>query len=267
MPSLEELYLKTGQIITEDWFKFHYELHKSQIHESAVDFYGYIHKDLIPDTDLFFNIGTPLARIKEIHAGYGYFNALYKDGRVVLADGDPIYISDIYPEAREKITQAIDYSKLYEYTKYIHSDLLNIIGKLDVPVSEIKERLDRIYDYVTKIDSQLLELIGEFRPSLLAYQINYHAPELVDIFPDDILINSDGRVRVKILMSNSGYAYLKWTPSGTNTPVLGLLNAGDIIPANAWHEFDFTVMKNDKVNVRVSPSTNVTVFLYNIPNT
>jgi len=239
MPTLEDLYLKTGQIITEDWFKFHYELHKKQIYESAIDFYGYIHKDLIPDADLFYNLGTPIRRIKEIHSGYGYFNALYKDGRVVLADGDPIYISDIYPEAREKITQAIDYSTI----------------------------LTNIYDYTRKIDSQLLELVGSLRPHLLASKVNYYAPELADIFANDIIMNYDGRVRVKILMSNSGYAYLKWTPSGTNTPVLGLLNAGDIIPANAWHEFDFTVMKNDKVNVQVSPSTNVTVFLYNIPNT
>jgi hypothetical protein len=59
---------------------------------------------------------------------------------------------------------------------------------------------------------------------------------------------------------------VKHRASGSSIDVISLLNGGDVIPVNAWHEFDFTVMNNDRVNLRISPSTTVTVFVYNIPN-
>jgi len=233
MPTLEELYLKTGEPITEDWYELHYNLHKAQIYESAVDFYGYVHKHLQPDADLLWNLGFEHARFREVHGGYGYFTySLLVAGKRVLKDEDPIYISDIYVPARIKITEAIDYSKAY--------------SKL------------------VSIDETLLNLLSSLKPVLLASQINYSAPAMADIFADDITLNFSGRVRSKWLVETDAYAYVKFVPSGTTTELLGLLNAGTAIPARSWHEFDFTVVENDKINVRVSPSTTVSVILYKI---
>jgi len=77
MPKYDYLRLKTGQVITQDWFNdiadAIEEIDRAVFAYSAVDYYGYVHKDLIPDTDLLLNLGMETRRFKQVHAGYGYF--------------------------------------------------------------------------------------------------------------------------------------------------------------------------------------------------
>lgn len=101
--------------------------------------------------------------------------------------------------------------------------------------------------------------------TLLGCAVNYEAPELVDIFSPDLIALFDGKVRTKINLGMDAYVYLKWNPKDVGVDILSTLNAKTAIPSNAWHEFDFTLKAEDKVNVRVSPSGKVTVFVYNIP--
>jgi len=75
MPKYDYLRLRTGQVITEDWFDDVADaienLDNAIFAYSAVDYYGYVHKTLIPDTDLLLNLGIQTRRFKEVHAGYG----------------------------------------------------------------------------------------------------------------------------------------------------------------------------------------------------
>ena len=71
-------------------------------------------------------------------------------------------------------------------------------------------------------------------------------------------------MRFKLWLSVIGYVATKWIPAGTVEEIIGYLNARNSIPPESWHEFDFTVMKNDKINVRVYPGMTVTVFVYGL---
>jgi len=74
---IEELYLPTGRVITEEWYsKLTEVLHefKDEIDGiTPVISYGYIRGDIIPDLDLALNLGLKTLRFKQIHTGYGYF--------------------------------------------------------------------------------------------------------------------------------------------------------------------------------------------------
>jgi len=85
------------------------------LYQRLAPFYeGYMSGSIIPDTDLLYLIGNPDARIKEVHAGYGYFTyEVTVDGKPVIKDGDPINIYDIFEPAKEKIIQAIDLADGY----------------------------------------------------------------------------------------------------------------------------------------------------------
>jgi len=75
----------------------------------------------------------------------------------------------------------------------------------------------------------------------------------------------DGKVRVKLNLGVDAYTYLKWTPKDVGASILSTLNAKALIPSLAWHEFDLTLQAQDKVNVQISPSGKITIFIYNIP--
>lgn len=187
MPSLrariEALHLRPGDVIMEEWYEQLESLLKDITEEGAVTYDGYITRDLIPTKDLTFDIGKPLKRIREIHAGYGYF--LY----------------GIFP----------------------HTTLLGI-------------------------------------------KQDFIAPEMQDVFDEHLTILFNGIARVKAKHEYDFYAYLYWIPKATGMGQLAALNEGKPIPAVVWKEMDFTVSKDDKVNVRVKPSGKVTIAIYNIPS-
>jgi len=247
---------------------------------SAVDVEGYAHKDIKPIEDLALELGLPDLRWRDLYAGYGHFTYdVFVSGKRVLKDGDPIYVADIYAAAREKITQAIDYAKVTGYTAelpVIRSVLEEI--KADVSMIEATTRsiysgysLVDIYSKLTRIEELLTEietLITERgKPKLLAYKVNYPAPTFADIFSPDVIVERDGRVRIKITMAQGGYAYVKHVPAPTTEAIIAALCGGAPLSGQAWYEFDFTALKDDKINVRVVPGQNVTVILYNIEGT
>jgi len=191
---------------------------------------GYVVGDLVPDKDLIYKVGTEDARFREVHAGYGYFTYdLFRGDKRVLADGDPIYISDIYPEAQARITTAINNAYATDYLASVTAEtkeIRTITQSIEARVREIEDKLSNyIYPKLTDIEARLLELESKGVPKLLGLQVSYLAPDFGDIFSPDLEAQLDGRVRIKIMMESGGYAYVKWVPSGTATSVIGLLNA------------------------------------------
>ena len=92
----------------------------SELKETTVKFEDLpkLPSDVAPDQDNARELGYEDKAWKDIYAHYGYFiDDAYIQGKRVLKDGDPINIADIYPEARQKITQAIDASTLLGYIK------------------------------------------------------------------------------------------------------------------------------------------------------
>lgn len=235
MPDIEELRLRTGQLVTEDWYDLLVDYLEELGYGGVITAYGYVMKDLIPALDLCIKLGIPIRRFLEVHAGYGYFSsAVWIQGKAVLKDGDPITVEDIGTAARQKITDAFDYSKVTTYTQQIHPDLLLLIQKL--------------------------------QPIRSGYSLNYSAPDMKDCFASDLIAVYDGRFRFKFVAGYNVYAYIKHTVAGQATAVVAALNAGAVIPIGCWHEFDFTVNKNDSANFRITPSTTVSVIVYNIGN-
>jgi len=218
---------------------------------------GQVNYDVYPYDDCILNMGLPDKRWKEVHSCAGFFsNTLQVQGKDVLKDGDPINIADIYDTAKGKITQAVNDAYITDYNAEIDATLKDIKANVDAKISDVKAKVEDVYG---RFDL--------FTPTLLGYVVNQSASDFADIFASDLQANKDGRIRAKIVVSVDAYAYIKFTPSGLTDTIVAVLNAKNPIPSDAWHEFDFTVMSGDKVNVRVSPSCTVTVFVYNIGNT
>jgi hypothetical protein len=235
MPDIEELRLRTGQLVTEDWYDLLVDYLEELGYGGVITTYGYVMKDLIPALDLCIKLGIPIRRFLEVHAGYGYFSsAVWVDGKAVLKDGDPITVEDLGSSAATKITTAVDNAKATGYVQPLHADLLAIIMKL--------------------------------QPVLSGYKVAYSAPDMGDVFASDLTALYAGRFRAKMEAQNNVYGYLKFTQVGQVTAITAALNAGAVIPTYAWHEFDFTCLVGDKLNVRITPATTLTIVVYNIPN-
>jgi len=101
-------------------------------------------------------------------------------------------------------------------------------------------------------------------PILLGQQVEYSAPDLADVFSPDLTAQRSGRARVQFTLQAPAVSYVKMVPYGTAYEIVSALATGQTIPPYAWHEFDLTIQKDDKVNVRFSPSTIVSVRVYNI---
>ncbi|KPV62500.1 MAG: hypothetical protein AOA66_1317 [Candidatus Bathyarchaeota archaeon BA2] len=193
MPSLEEVKLKVGQVITEDWFTNLYEVLKETREQSAVTYEGHIRRDLLPEEDLKVILGDPTLRIKEVHVGTGYATyEFYVADKPVIKDGDPVTIID--------------------------------------------------------------------EPHLLAKKIKYDAPDYIDVFSPDITMLYSGRARTKLLLAEDAYLYLKWIPKDETE----ILMDERRLDGRKFHEGDFTVEKDDKLNYRIRPTTTVSIFVYNI---
>ena len=299
MPRYEDLRLRTGEPIVETWYDTLINILEDITEKGAVDYSGYVHKDLIPDIDLALNLGIPEKRFKEIHVDKGYFSsnvwigdkkveeiaseyasyyafkggalskdtypdtdlllnlglenlrwlnvfmgygyasyAFYVDNKPVLKDGDPITVQDLGDNAKTKITQAINDASITSYNAPLHNDLENILNTLNTT----------------------------FTPFILNKLINTDVSGFTDVFSTDLICSYNGRVRFKFTIDTEAYTYVKWIPAGLTETIISSLNANASIPANAWHEFDFTVVKNDKINFRTDRPLKITLVVYNIPN-
>ncbi|RLI18883.1 hypothetical protein DRO54_09570 [Candidatus Bathyarchaeota archaeon] len=131
------------------------------------------------------------------------------------------------------------------------------LGTVETKVDQLKSDVDGIAEDVHEI--YLMKI-----PRLLASVINQSVSEGADVFSPDVEVDRNGRVRFKLLLSVIGYVATKWIPAGTVEEIVGYLNARNPIPESSWFEFDFTVMRNDKINVRVYPGMTVTIFVYGL---
>lgn len=120
MPCLEELRLKTGQLVTEDWYDALADILCELGYGGIISLYGYVQQDLIPVQDLLINLGIPLKRFKELHAGWGFFSYyVYVNNKLVLTDGDCITLGDIGATAQGKITTALNGSTIVKGAVFV----------------------------------------------------------------------------------------------------------------------------------------------------
>lgn len=69
MPDIESLRLKTGQVVTEDWYDSLVDTLNWLAYGGAVSVYGVVTKDLVPAFDLELSLGTAVKRFKAAYAG------------------------------------------------------------------------------------------------------------------------------------------------------------------------------------------------------
>jgi len=178
----------------------------------------------------------------------------------------------------QRIEQLIAPPSAVDYYGYAYKDIKpyeDLLLNLGMPELRFKE-LHSGYGYFTyQVTVQGRPVIKDgdpitvaedltTKPLLVGYKVYYSAPAFVDVFDPDLVMSMAGRARFKFTLSPDAYAYTKWLPYGLAQAITSALNAGVIIPRDSWHEFDFTLGQNDKVNFRVTPSAVVTIFVYNI---
>jgi len=256
MPYLDELRerlrLEAGDVIMEDWYEDLVNYLEKIEKEGAVDYIGYIHSHLIPDKDALYNVGIHNSKLKQVHSVYGYFSNIKADTmNATNVQSDDITTNEI------------------NANKGNFSEDLRLQGKR-VLKDEDPIHIASFYEYAKSqveqaIREALLNLGIPPKPHLLGYQVDYYAPAMADIFPQDLNVQFDGRVRIKVVGNVDFYAYMKFKPNVAPIEIIAWLNDGRPIKANTWKEMDFTVNKDDKVNVKVVPTTKITILVYNIP--
>ena len=99
------------------------------------------------------------------YGGTGIFlENVFVKGKRVLKDGDPINLYDIFPLAKEKITQAINESKIRESVEQIESKVLKIkmdeYGNIGVIIAEPIDVYGNIPVSPRDIDEDLIPATG-----------------------------------------------------------------------------------------------------------
>ena len=236
MPYLDELReslrLEGGDVIMEDWYDDLVTYLEDIEKHGGVDYEGIIHKDLIPDQDGVICIGSDDKKLKEV-------NTKTLDAENVNAEVGN-FSDNVYVQGKRVLKD---------------EDPIHIASFFDYAKSQVEQA----------IKDALLNLGIPPKPHLLGYQVDYYAPAMADIFPQDLNIQFDGKVRIKVVGNVDFYAYMKFKPNVAPIVIIAWLNDGKPIKANTWKEMDFTVNKNDKVNVKVVPTTKITILIYNIP--
>jgi len=213
----------SGRVIRSSWGRGVVEALDILYYEGAVSYDGLIHRSLKPDKDLLYNIGFPDARIKEVHAGTGYFSQdVFIQGKRAIKDGDPVNIYDIFEPAREKITLAIDYSKLYDVTGGIDAKLAEILQRFDVKLSEATARekitqavdYSKLYSVTGDINVKLSEILQRFDVKLsevksqLEDKLYQIYERLCDVLLVDTLKTERTTSGIKIAVATQGYEYI-----------------------------------------------------------
>jgi len=279
MPTIEELRLRSGQVITEDWYDKLCSVLSEMYYDGAVDMYGYAHKDIVPDWDLVRMLGSGKLRWKEVHCGYSYASYSIFGKDIYCEHGyasRSIFGRDIYCEygyaSRSIFGRDIyceyGYASRSIFGREVYCEYGYASSNMFVQGKQVLKDGDPIYiaDLFAEAISSVTQAVRDaHKPTLLAKVMNYSAPPMADIFGEDVCILLDGRLRTQMVVDMEVYAYLKRRPAGETSLITALLNDGKIIPASSWQEFDTTVMKDDHVNLQVYPSANVSVLLFNLP--
>jgi len=166
-----------------------------------------------------------------------------------------------------RILEELAFKGAVTYEGYVRSDLVPLqdlaikLGKPELRFETLEVGSVHAAHEVTVAGDPILPA----KPHLLGYRVGYVAPDFADVFDPDLIANYDGKVRFKFVADASVAAYAKWVPYVYPTDLVAALKEGALLAANSWHEIDFTLQKNDKVNFRISPGATVTIFIYNIP--
>jgi hypothetical protein len=141
MPHLDYLKPSLGEPIMPDWGSAIVELIENIGWEGAVDYYGYVHANLIPDVDVALNLGIPTNRFNEVHSKNAYFKSLFVE--------DPIYI-----QSRVSLLGGIVDSYVTGNSKIFPSDLQVLYdGRAKVQIRSSVDNYVYVYHTHSKISS------------------------------------------------------------------------------------------------------------------
>jgi len=97
-------------------------------------------------------------------------------------------------------------------------------------------------------------------PELIAEKINVSVSADADIFDTDLKAPERGFWILRVLTDTAGCPKVKETVEGTS--VIGALNGGSDLVANAWYVFWMTANEGDLINVQFSVAAKVTVRVF-----
>jgi len=165
MPYLDELRqklrLEVGDPITEDWYEYLVEYLEKIEKGSAVDYIGYVHRDIIPEKDSFINIGVKNLRFKQVHSVYGYFSYVKSD-TITFHN----VAGDIIPEKDALFNIGVENLRfkqahsVYGYFSYVKSDTI-IFHNISGDYGEFNELSFSSVIPVKKIVSDYIANCGE----------------------------------------------------------------------------------------------------------
>jgi hypothetical protein len=163
------------------------------------------------------------------------------------------------------LIENIGWEGAVDYYGYVRSDLIPAVDvalNLGIPTNRFKE----VHSKNAYFKSLFVEdpIFIQSRVLLLGGQVNAYTPANSKIFPSNLQVIYDGKVRLQVKSDVDNYIYIYHTHSQlSNVSDFALL---DSILANKLTEKEITVLANDYLNVMVSNNANLTLLLYNIGN-
>jgi len=207
--------------------------------------------------------GDPDKPYDELYANTGYFNDnVYVNGKPVIKDGDPITVSDLGDDAKQKITNAIDsttsaqnIASIKDKINKINMDENGNIGVFPATPITISDISDTVKQKITQaIDtSQLLtDILNEFKP--VSNKGSITASDNTSGF--SIVLNKGGRpiVNVYYRLSGAGNIFIKLSSDGQNWKtfdVISLSEAGEGIKIYTGIAYQYVRVETDAVGVDV----------------
>ncbi|RLE87429.1 MAG: hypothetical protein DRJ67_04840, partial [Thermoprotei archaeon] len=161
---------------------------------------AHLEYDIIPDQDNVRDLGSDERSWADIHAHYGYFkDNVYVQGKAVIKDGDPIKIAEFIDAAKT------DIEKLYSVARDIHDTLRSTLtsdganrwrveiavdsaglakestqsaikentAKLDIPLSELRAKIEELYGVVRELNAKIQRQILQFNDGAISMDTRF----------------------------------------------------------------------------------------------
>jgi len=204
--------------------------------------------DAIEETYWLAKRGDPDTPFEELYAEYGYFSGdLFVQGKQVLKDGDPINVYDIFEPAKQKISQAIDYTSTAQYIREVRDKVLSIridqYGNVGVVIAQPLDQYGRIP----------VSVEDAFKPVSAKGSIS--AANNRSGFSITLFTGGRPNVNIYYKLSGAGNIYVKVSNDGVDWKtfdVISLPSADEKVKVYTGLAFQFIRVETDSTGIDVT---------------
>lgn len=227
---IDLLRLKTGQVISEDWFDELGDLLEDITSRGAVSYEGYVYRSLVPYKTRTINLGSPAFEFLDGHFVNVYTENVYVGdyGRIPSVDADEV-VADEGKFDRVVVSEYVQ-SKDVKATNKVETNYLNVFEKVttkDLDVDRSAE-FDEIVSRIVYVNERLYSYGGSYLGSYAsACKGDFH-----ELFVDFLHVTSE------VDVPDYSIGFVKLDPKIVSTPIVNVTippNDVVIVPRGVYY--------------------------------